>query len=126
MGKAQHRDGQQYLKRQSAIVREEAAAYWLMATGSWLLPQRPARRLYHLRHDLPPDRIDLVVGQRAFGRLQRNFDRDRFLVGAQRVALEKVEDRNSGNQLLVGALGGAQHYRRVDRAVEQEGEVAPD
>ena len=46
--------------------------------------------------------------------------------GAEGRALEEIEDRDAGDQLAVGALRRAHHRRRLDRAVEDEGEVAAD
>ena len=56
-------------------------------------PERPAGRLGHLGDDLAADRLDLLVGERPLGRLQRHLDGERLLAGAERVALEEVEDR---------------------------------
>ena len=88
--------------------------------------QRAAGRLGDLGDDPSRHRLDVLIGERALARLQGHLDGDRLLARAERRALEQVEDRDAGDQLAVGALGGAHDPRRGHVAVDDEGEVAPD
>src|SRR5262245_49610522 len=91
-----------------------------------LRSQHPARALADLGHDLAGDRLDLLVGHRLVARLQGNGDGDRLLAGLDPLALVDVEHRHVRDQLAVDALRCAHDIRRLDRAVDHEGEVACD
>ena len=93
--------------------------------GDQALSVPPVARV-DLGDDLLADGLDLLVGERPLGRLQRHLDGERLLAGAEHVALEEVEDRHRADQLPIGARRRAHHAGRLDAAVEDEGEVAPD
>jgi hypothetical protein len=74
-------------------------------------PQHAARGLLDIGDDGFRQLVEVLVGQGAVARLDGDLDGDRLLALAERGTLEQVKDVDAGNQLLVGALGGA-HQRR--------------
>src|SRR5690606_759343 len=86
--------------------------------------QNAAGGLFHRRDDALADRVDLLVGEGFFARLQGDRDGEGFLAFAQRAALEDVEDIGVGDERLVRALGRAQERGGLDVAVEHESEIA--
>ena len=77
-----------------------------------------------LGDDLGRHRVDLLIGHGLLARLHGHGDRDRLLAVVDALALIDVEHGDVGDQLLVDALRGAHDVAGLDRAVDDEGEVA--
>src|SRR5690242_10430606 len=90
----------------------------LRETGQYptmfLLPELAAGRLVDRGDDLGGDRLDLGIRQGLLARLQGDREGDRLLALAEAAAFEHVEDRDLGDQRLVGALGRLHQLLRRD------------
>src|SRR5579872_4273383 len=74
--------------------------------GTPSAPQRSARRLLHLLHQLLREALDRGVGQCRVLGLQRHFDGEGLLALGQALALVDVEEPHARDQLLVGVARG--------------------
>src|SRR4051794_12574169 len=86
--------------------------------------QRAAGLLRHFGDDPGRHRIDLLVGQGFFARLDRDRNRDRLLGLVDALAFIDVEHADFRDQLLVDGLRRAQDIAGLDAAVDDEGKVA--
>ena len=93
-------------------------------THAWRQRSAPPVFLRDLGHDPCGDRIDLLIGQGLFARLDRHRDGDRFLAVVDALAFVDVEHRDIGDQLLVDALRGSHDVAGLDAAIDDEGEIA--
>ena len=85
--------------------------------------QRAAGLFRDLGHDPGRDRIDLLIGQGFFARLDRHRDRNRLLAVVDALAFVDVEYRDAGDQLLVDALRGSHDVAGLDAAIDHESEI---
>lgn len=87
-------------------------------------PQASARRLLDIGNDPLGQPVEVFIRQRAFRRLDRHFDGNRFLALAERCAFKDIEDIDRADQLAVGRRCGADDRTRFDCLVDHECEVA--
>src|SRR5712671_1248525 len=94
-----------------------AVGFQALPAALALPSKHAADALCDLGHDLCRDRFDLLVRHGLFARLQGHRDGDRFLVRINAGALVHIEYRDGGDQLAVGAPGGAYEIAGLHSAI---------